>query len=146
MGDFAVGRNVSDEVKESTLSKYREIFSASDTFDVRLRNKALALKKAKLVGMALDNAFAVFESKKRIVAVHVEALNKKTSGKVSDQFEQAAGVFTETGISFDGIVKFPESGELRTVGLGNREQITMILFEKPKPSNKKLGEMAGKKD
>ena len=136
--DFAVGSRASEEVKENTLAKYREIFSSADTFEVRLRNKALASKKAKLVGMALENKFAIFESKKQIVAVHAEALNKKTARKVDDQIQEAGEVFRETGISFDGIFKFPNTGELRTVGLGNRERITMILFEKPRSNGGRL--------
>jgi hypothetical protein len=137
MDDFAVGCNASEEVKLNALASYKEIFSSTDTLDVRLRNKALALKKAKLVGMALENKFAVFESKKQYVAVHAEALNKKTASKVSQQFEAAADLFRETGIPFDGILKFPDSGELRTVGLGNRERITMILFDKTNVNSKK---------
>lgn len=138
MDDFAAGSNASEQVKANALAKYKEIFASPKTFDVRLRNNAMALKRAKLVGMALENNFAIFESRKRYVAVHSEALNKKSADKVSDQLKKAAEVFRETGISFDGILKFPDSGELRTVGLGNRERITMILFEKDSSNRKKL--------
>jgi hypothetical protein len=134
---LAVKKQPTEEDEETAKQKYSEIFAPDDTYEVRLRNKALAMKKGRLIGMAVHNSFAVFESKKMFVAVPAETLNKKLQKNVAEQLEAAKELYVETGVAFDDVHEVPESGEQKTVGLGNRERITMFFHRKEQGDGKK---------
>jgi len=133
-------RATTEEQQEAAKKQYLEIFASEKTYEVRLRNKALALRKGKFMGMANRNSMAVFESKRQIVAVPADKLHKRVAGKVEDQIEKAKKVYKDTGVAFDDVLDVPDSGDKKDVGLAGREKITMYVFTKPKKEKEKKSE------
>jgi len=136
----SAARPTTEEQQETAKKQYEEIFSSDKTYEIRLSNKSLALRKGKLMGMANRNTYAVFESKRQIVAVPANKLHKRVAGKVEGQIEKARKVYAETKVAFDDVLDVPNSGEKKSVGLAGREQITMYIFTKPKEVKAKKSE------
>ena len=132
----SAGQSTEDQ-KVTAKKKYDEIFASNKMYEVRLRNKSLAMRKGKFMGMANKNTWVVFESKRQIVAVPADTLHKKIAGKIEDQMEKAKGVFDETGVAFEEVHEIPDTGDRKDVGLAGRERITMYLYNKPKEEKSK---------
>ena len=126
----------SKEKKATAKERYDEIFSSNKMYEVRLRNKSLAMRKGKFMGMAKQNKWVVFESRRQIAAVPADMLHKKIADKIEGQIEKAKAVFNETGVAFEEIHEFPDGGDMKDVGLAGRQKITMYLFNKPKEEKK----------
>lgn len=137
LGTAARKRAAGPEVKAEAKKKYEEIFSDKQTYEVRLVNKSLAMRKGFFMGMAQENKLAVFESSRQIVAVPADKLNKKLAEKCADRIEKAVQVLTETGVAFEDVLEIPEEGEEKKVGLTGREKIKMFIHRKPKGKKKK---------
>jgi len=130
-------KKATEEELATAKEQYGELFTGKDTFEVRLRNKSLAMKKGKLVGMGDQNKYAIFESRKMFVAVPADKLHKKLSAKTEDLFEKASKILTDTGVACDDVLDIPEDFEEKVVGLSNREKIAMYVYKKPKADKKK---------
>jgi len=127
----------SEEKLADAKKKYMDVFLGKKSFEVRLSNKSLALKRGKLVGLAEQNKYAIFESTRTVVAVPLDKLSKRLEQKVEDQLDKAKAIFAETGIACDQVIEIPEDFEQKMVGLSNREKVKMFIYRKPKKDKKK---------
>lgn len=135
-------RKSTEEQLADAKKKYLEVFPQKKSFEVRLRNKSLALKRGKFIGLAGGNKYALFGSTRMVVAVPADKLGKRLEQKFADQLEKAKTILTETGIACDEVIEIPEGFEKRMVGLANREQIEMFFVKKEKDDKKNSSKKA----
>lgn len=125
-----------EEQLAEAKEKYLEVFPKKISYEVRLRNKSLALKRGKLIGLADQNKYVLFESTRMVVAVPADKLSKRLEQKVTDDIEKAKAILAETGIACDEVFDIPKEFEQKMVGLSNREKIKMFFYKKPKEAEK----------
>ena len=119
-----------EEQQAAAKKKYAEIFASKKTYEVRLRNKSVTMKKGKLIGTAMQNGLIVFESNRAFIAVPADSLYGRLEKKLEGQLKSAKEYTTESGIAFDDVNELPEDWDLKMVGVGNREKIKMYMHKK----------------
>jgi len=135
------GKSTEEQLADAK-KKYMDVFPKKKSFEVRLRNKSLALKRGKFIRLAGGNEYALFESTRMVVAVPADKLAKRLEQKVADQLEKAKAILTETGIACDEVFEIPEGFEKKMVGLAGREKIEMFFIKKEKDDKKKSSKKA----
>ncbi|QEG22942.1 hypothetical protein [Mariniblastus fucicola] len=126
-----------EKLRLEVKKQYEDLFSSTEKYEVRLSNKALALKRGRLMATTKKNGFVVFESSRMIVAVPTKSLHKKLAAEVKDRLDKAKEIYAKTRIACEDVLEIPETGEEKLVGLAGRQKFKMFIHRKPKPDPKK---------